>query len=210
MPPQETLAVRYHWVFHGVMIAAIIAAIVMNVLIRSGRRASHPLADYGALPNFSLTERSGKPLTQADLLGKIWIADFIFTHCAGPCPLMSARMAKLQASLKELADVRLVSFTVDPVRDTPSVLAKYADNYGADPKKWFFLTGEASAIYSLSTNGFHLAAIEDSDGKNQPDHSTRFALVDRKAHLRGYYDGTSEEAIARLITDVKQLLRERS
>jgi protein SCO1/2 len=201
---------RYRWVFHGVMLAAILVLVVLN---QRNRRKPTPvpqptsIAEYGVVPDFKLTERSGKPFQLADLRGKIWVADFIFTHCAGPCPLMTTRMAGIQKSVLGLNDVRLVSFTVDPDRDTLEVLAKYASNYGASADKWFFLTGQKAALFSLATNGFHLAAIEDSSGGSQPDHSTRFALVDREAKIRGYYDGTSEEATARLIADVKALTR---
>ena len=201
---------RYRWVFHGVMLTAILVLVVLNQ--RNRREPTPvppptPIAEYGVIPDFKLTERSGKPIQLADLRGKVWIADFIFTHCAGPCPLMTTRMAGIQKSVLGLNDVRLVSFTVDPDRDTPEVLARYASDYAASADKWLFLTGPKAALFSLATNGFHLAVIEDSDGGSQPDHSTRFALVDREAKIRGYYDGTSEEAMIKLIADIKALTR---
>ena len=214
---------RYRWIFHGVMLSAILLVVVLNLRLRSERelrqltlpneslpgQSASKLSDYGALPDFALTERSGQPLKLQDLRGKVWIADFIFTHCAGPCPLMTMRMSKLQESLQKNPDVRLVSFTVDPARDTPQVLSEYAANYGASRDRWFFLTGEQAAIYNLATNGFHMAVLEDASGNKQPDHSTRFVLLDRGARIRGYYDGTSEEALDQLLKDVSTLLREK-
>jgi protein SCO1/2 len=122
---------------------------------------------------------------------------------------MTTRMAKLEQSLKSVPDVHMVSFTVDPARDTPSVLAKYADEYGASRDRWFFLTGEQAALYSLATNGFRLAVIENADGTSQPDHSTRFVLVDRRARIRGYYDGLEEDAMKKLLADIQRLRREK-
>jgi protein SCO1/2 len=196
-------------VIHGTLITGIVIVAFLNLRMRTQRSASAPLPEYGALPAFALTERSGKPLTLSELAGNIWIADFIFTHCAGPCPLMTTRMARLEQSLKALPDVRLVSFTVDPARDTPQVLAKYADDYGASRDRWFFLTGEQATIYSLATNGFRLAVIENADGTSQPDHSTRFVLVDRRARIRGYYDGLEEEPMKKLLADIQALRREK-
>ena len=96
----------------------------------------------GKLSDFSLVERSGEALGLADLKGKVWLAGFVFTHCAGPCPLISAQMSALQRPLAEFEDVRLVSLSVDPERDTPAVLSDYARRYEADPDRWLFLTGK--------------------------------------------------------------------
>ncbi len=174
-------------------------------------RPAKPIPMLGTVPEFALTERSGQPLTLADLRGRIWIADFIFTHCAGPCPLMTAQMARLQRSLATANDVRLVSFTVDPERDTPPVLAAYAKEFGADPQKWFFATGPKKAIRELANKGFRLSAIDNTGPDRQPDedtilHSTHFVLVDRAANIRGYYDGLETNGVAQLLKDVNALL----
>ena len=165
------------------------------------------LADYGAVVDFRLTERSGISVGLAELSGTVWVADFIFTNCAGPCPLMSLRMSYLQDSIVAdpyLADkmVRLVSFSVDPDRDTPEVLAAYATRYEADRDRWWFLTGDMGIIKHVSIDGFHLS---------RPDepilHSTLFALVDQKGHVRGYYHSDDTDLIPHLITDITALLR---
>src|SRR6185295_576676 len=113
------------------------------------RLASRNIATYGQAPVFSLTNQNGQPFGSADLANKIWIADFIFTSCPGPCPIISSRMSELQKPL-EKTDVHLVSFTVDPDKDTPQVLRNYADRLSAKPDRWDFLTGKRSAIYDLS------------------------------------------------------------
>ena len=115
---------------------------------------------YGQVPDFSLIDQSRQNRTLADLKGKVWVADFIYTSCPDTCLLQTAQMTKLQKDLSEEKDVRFVSITVDPERDTPEVLAEYAKRYGADTEKWFFLTGEKESIYRLAEEGFHLTAME--------------------------------------------------
>ncbi|HEV3257992.1 MAG TPA: SCO family protein [Gemmataceae bacterium] len=143
--------------------------------------------------DFSLTERSGRTITREDLLGKIWVASFIFTRCAGPCPQVTGNMARLQAQLAGDDGVMLVTFTVDPKYDTPKVLRTYAAHYGADPKRWLFLTGDQDKLYALIRNSF-MSAVEQTKGAartpgNEVTHSTRLFLVDRKGHVRAYFDG---------------------
>ena len=115
---------------------------------------------YGRVPEFSLIERSGRRVQAADLLGLVWIANFIYTHCTDTCPLQTAEMVRLQAEFRTAADLRFVSITVDPARDSPQVLAGYAGRYGADPARWLFLTGEKAAIYRLAREGFRLGVEE--------------------------------------------------
>jgi protein SCO1/2 len=162
---------------------------------------------YGKVPTFQLTNQNGQPFGSAQLTGKIWIADFIYTTCPGPCPMISTRMGELQKPL-EKTDVHLVSFSVDPGKDTPDVLRKYADNLHADPKRWTFLTGTKSSIYKLSHDGFKLAVSDGSEAEGMPVHSTRMVLVDRHGEIRGYYDAIGPDAITELVADTNHLLRE--
>lgn len=172
-------------------------------------RKGQALPVLGQVPEFSLVERSGRPIALADLAGKVWIADFIFTHCAGPCPLLSVQMGALQDLLSEMPDVRLVSITVDPERDTPRLLSDYALRYGADRDRWLFITGEKPAVYRLIREGFRVVVgDEPEEGTDQIMHSLRFALVDRKGRVRAYYDGTDAELADRLLPDVRRLLQE--
>ena len=171
------------------------------------------LAPIKTLPDFVLTERSGRPRTSADLRGKVWIADFVFTRCGDTCPMMTQQMAKLQARLA--ADprrerVRLVSFSVDPNFDTPAVLRDYAEAYDADPALWLFATGDRDAIWSLANEGFMLGVGQSPNPNPRMPifHSSRFALVDREGRLRGFYEGLEAAEQERLVRDVQRLLDE--
>jgi len=165
------------------------------------------VSSYGTVPSFQLVNQSGRPFGSAQLAGKIWIADFVYTTCPGPCPMISSRMSELQKPL-EKTDVHLVSFSVDPERDTPAVLRDYAEKLQADPARWDFLTGQKDAIYKLSHDGFKLAISDGSSEQGIPVHSTRIALVDRRGEIRGYYDATEADAITKLLADTNHLLRE--
>jgi len=171
------------------------------------RLASRSLGNFGTVPSFGLTNQDGQRFGSAQLSGKIWIADFIFTSCPGPCPLMSTRMSELQKPL-EKTDVHLVSFTVDPEKDTPVVLRYYAQKLNAQPKRWDFLTGSRATIYSLSRDGFKLGIATDEDDAGTPVHSTRVVLVDRRGAIRGYYDVLEPDAVTKLLADTNHLLRE--
>jgi cytochrome oxidase Cu insertion factor (SCO1/SenC/PrrC family) len=199
--------------FFGVLplVVAVAGALLAGYLALSGRHDSDvPLRSYGLVPPFSLTERSGKTITNHDLTGKIWVADFIFTTCPGPCPLISAHMAQLQSKLAGDNRVQLVSFTVDPQDDTPSVLSAYADRLGADREHWWFLTGPEKPLYDLIENGFY-QAVQDNHGKHlEPgqyvvSHSTYMALVDGSGTIRGFYQGLDMDEQAGLVKAIHQL-----
>lgn len=155
------------------------------------------------LPTFTLTSDKGTPFSPEDLAGKVWVADFIFTSCPGPCPIMTRNMAGVAETLKMISDVAFVSISVDPETDTPEVLAKYGAQHGADPARWHFLTGTPEAIQSVAAEGFMVGAIDDP-----MIHSSKFCLVDRAGQIRGYFTGTDEDDVDRLITAVHQLLKE--
>jgi protein SCO1/2 len=168
------------------------------------------LQQYGSVPDFTLTERSGASMSLAQLRGKIWIADFIYTNCTDTCPLQTAMMAKLQDEYASKPEVQLVSITVDPERDTPQTLAHYAARYKADAARWFFLTGQRDRIIGLMQNGFHLSVASLPNGAEQGGmipHSPRFVLIDKAARIRGYYDSRELEAFVRLKNDVESLLK---
>lgn len=151
-----------------------------------------PREDPGYIvPAFTLTERSGKQVTREDLRGKIWLAGFVFTRCTGPCPQVSATMAQLQTKLKDVSAFRLVTFTVDPVRDQPEELKKYAENFRADADRWLFLTGKEETIQKLLDEGFHIHADRVPNAKpgEEYDHSTKLMVVDHAGVVRGVFDG---------------------
>jgi len=169
--------------------------------------AQRTVSSYGTVPNFELVNQDGQRFGSVQLAGKIWIADFIYTSCPGPCPMISMRMSELQKPL-EKTDVHLVSFSVDPEKDTPEVLRGYAEKLHAEPKRWDFLTGRKSAIYNLSHNDFKLAVSDGSAEAGIPVHSTRMVLVDRHGVIRGYYEATDADAVTKLLADTSHLLRE--
>jgi len=160
---------------------------------------------YGDVPRFDLTAQDGRPFDSQALQGKIWVADFIYTTCPGPCPRMTSQMREVQDSLAKVPDVRLVSFTIDPATDTPAVLAAYAKEHGASAAMWYFLTGPVPTLQMLDRDAFKLGNI---DGTLQ--HSTRFVLVDGRQRIRGYYDTSEPGAISKVISDARALSSERS
>jgi cytochrome oxidase Cu insertion factor (SCO1/SenC/PrrC family) len=161
------------------------------------------LPTFGTVPEFTLTAEDHRTITQRDLLEKVSIVDFIFTECAGTCPMMSTKMSDLQRTLTGESAIQFVSYSVDPETDTPEVLTEYAKHYGADLSKWIFLTGNKSAIYRLSKEGFHLGL--DIEGDNAIIHSQKFVLVDHHGAIRGYYDSEDEEVMKNLVRDAKIL-----
>lgn len=161
------------------------------------------------VPAFALTERSGKRVTNADLAGKAWVASFVFTRCTGPCPAVTATMARLQSEIGDQPGVRLVTFTVDPGRDDPAELTRYAANFRADPERWLFLTGSEAEIHALLKDGFKVA-VERSTAKNPDpgqefDHSTRLAVVDKHGQIRGYFRGLADEDEAGFTDNLRRL-----
>jgi protein SCO1/2 len=178
-------------------------AIILSLVACNTKTAS--LSTYGAVPDFQLTAQTGQPFDSKTLAGKIWVADFIYTTCPGPCPRMTSQMHQVQQAILPMGDVKLVSFTVDRSHDTPPVLAEYAKVHGASAEHWYFLTGPQPTLQMLDKDAFKLG---DVDGKLM--HSTRFVLVDRNARIRAYYDTSESDAIDRVIRDIMALARERS
>jgi protein SCO1/2 len=204
------------WALCVIGLAGLIGSALWNGFGAGLRYSARPekalegLGNFGTVPDFSLLERSGISINLSDLQGKIWIVNFIYTSCPDTCPLQSAEMAKLQGELDHEATFRLLSITIDPERDTLQVLSRYADRFGADPKRWLFLTGEKEEIYRLAQQGFHLSAVPVSNSEGNKGtafiHSSRFVLVDGEAEIRGYYVSTDPDALRRLRRDLKTLL----
>ena len=172
--------------------------------------SANGLNQYGSVPDFLLTERNGDTVSLADLRGKIWIADFIYTTCTDTCPLQTAMMAKLQEEYAGKPNVQLVSFSVDPERDTPQILTQYAAKHQADAKRWYFLTGQRDRIMRLIREGFHLSVAalpNDAESSGMIPHSPRFVLVDSEARIRGYYDSREIEAFVRLKNNIDTLVK---
>jgi protein SCO1/2 len=177
---------------------ALIAAIYVYL-----NYSSEPLKNYGPAPSFTLTDTDGADFSSDALADKIYVADFFFSTCAGPCPTMSANMKKIQDHFEGREDVALASFTVNPIYDTPEVLAKYAAKLRADTRQWRFLTGTVEELLRISVDGFMIG-----DPDNLMNHSQKFVLVDRAGLIRGYFEGTSDEEVKQLIKAIERLRKE--
>jgi protein SCO1/2 len=192
----------------GFLVLALLAVAAATVVQRL--RKPEPLPILGQVPAFTLTNRDGRVVHRSDLDGRPWVADFIFTRCPASCPMMTARMKRLNRSLPSDLPVHLVSISVDPAYDTPPVLQKYAESFEA-PDRWLFLTGEREDVRRLCVEGFKLGLDMAPAGAGGIEpvepilHSTRFVLVDGEGEIRGYYEAFDEESTAKLKRDVLAL-----
>jgi protein SCO1/2/putative membrane protein len=159
--------------------------------------------DYspGPIADFSLTDQDGKTVTRKDLLGKVWVASFIFTRCPNECVLITKNLGELQRQLGRNEDVVLVSFTVDPTHDTPAVLKAYAEQKGADSRRWIFLTGDEYTLKRL---------IVDSFKQPFAPHSPQLVVVDADGEFRGFiHDGTTLDEFPQLCRKIRWLILEK-
>lgn len=209
------------------MLLSIVGLVVLAALSYVGlaRGQATSLDIFGDAPAFALIDHLERPVSSEDLRGTVVVANFIYTNCQDICPLLSFRMQALQDRLRQDgllgSQVQLLSFTVDPARDTPPVLRAYAERYRVDTSAWRFLTGPERQLVPLVVDGFRLGvralppATVTPDGHDRghgaPEgydvmHSGRFVLIDRQWRIRAYYDGTDLD-LDRVLSDVRQLLR---
>ena len=179
--------------------------VLSTLLLLSACVTVKPLPVLSHVPQFQLTQQTGQPFDSHSLDGHIWVANFIFTTCDGPCPMMSHQMRGIQNSTHITPELKLVSFTVDPAHDTPPVLARYAAHFKADPERWYFLTGEMARLNDLGLNAFKLNSVDGG-----LSHSTRFVLVDGHRRIRAYYLSSDDGFPKRLLHDIRQLQSEPS
>ena len=185
-------------------VARVAAAALGAALLFASCMRPKPLSVMGQVAPFQLTDQNGQPFDSQSLAGHVWVADFIYTTCPGPCPMMTSQMHQVQTRTAEMPDVKLVSFTVDPAHDTPAALLQYANKFKADPARWSFLTGDAARLNEVGLNSFHLNGVDGST-----THSTRFVLVDRRMQIRGYYSTSQDSFMRQLLHDIRQLEQER-
>ncbi len=164
---------------------------------------------YQKIPHFVLLNQDSVPFDSRQLEGKVHVTDFMFTSCPGICPVMTLQMKRLQEMTKDFPPFQMLSFTVDPDRDTSSKLKVYAREHRADLKRWTFLTGPMDSIYKVGIEGYYLGMQKDSTEPGGYLHSGRFVLVDGKGLIRGYYDGTNVNDVNRLRDDLAVLLEEK-
>lgn len=184
-------------------------AVALLALFGAACSTAPPLEVMSRLSPFQLTSQNGQPFDSQSLEGHVWVADFIYTTCPGPCPMMSRHMSEVQNQTADMPDVKIVSFTVDPATDTPPVLAEYAKHFKADASRWYFLTGDRRKLNDIGRDGFKLNPVDGAvDGSIV--HSTRFTLVDRHMRIRGYYSSDEDGFVAKLLHDIRRLEGEKS
>lgn len=162
---------------------------------------------------FSFQNQEGNTITDQDVRGKVFVAEYFFTTCGTICPRMNVQMQRVQKAYAENNAVKILSFTVNPEVDTVEQMKMYAEGHGADAEQWWFLTGNKDSLYSLARKSFFV--LKPAEAKNLGDvgsdfiHTNNFVLVDREMQIRGYYDGTSTKEVDQLIHDVQHLLDEK-
>ena len=160
--------------------------------------------------NFSFLNQDGETVTQEEVKGKVYVAEYFFTTCGTICPRMNGQMRRIQFKFADNDDVRLMSFTVDPEVDTVEQMKRYADDHGAKTGQWHFLTGTKEDLYTLARKSFFV--LKPAEAQNLGDvgsdfiHTNNFVLVDRQSRIRGYYDGTSKSEVDELMKDIEYLL----
>lgn len=189
---------RTIWVGVGLVIVLAAAAFVLGRLQpRREVAATDALPVLGTVADFALTNQAGQAVTLADLRGRVWLGDIIFTRCPGPCIRMTRQMKSVQDALPPGGSVKLVTLTTDPEYDTPEILKKYADRNGADASRWMFLTGTEQDVRALGVNGLKLGSVPvKPEDRNSADdlfvHSTIFVLIDKQVRLRAAFETGGE------------------
>ncbi len=163
---------------------------------------------YHQIASFNLTNQIGQVVNQNTTKNKIYIANFFFASCQSICPMMSNQLQEVQKAFLADDSVLILSHSVNPLHDTVAVLSNYGDTYGAKTNKWHLLTGNKKQIYDLAKTSYLVNAFEDDGSPEGFLHSELFLLIDKKARIRGMYDGTNTSEVKKLIEDVKLLKQE--
>ena len=185
------------------IIYGIVAVILLVTFLFKESSTLDDLPISGSVPDFKFIDSNGETITREDMEGKVWVADFIFTTCTMACPIMTGNMNIIHKSFKDDNNVRIISISVYPEYDTPEVLKEYASRYNANTDRWHFLTGPEESVKNIIKTGFKIGDYEDIIF-----HSEKFALVDVRGNIRGYYSGMETEDMSKLKKDIKRLLRE--
>ncbi len=199
----------------GLFLTALLVglAFVSAKVLQRAREQKKPLPVLGQVGAFTLTNQIGQTITLTNFLGRVWIADVIFTRCQSTCEMLTRRLASLQPKLPPTSKLQLVSLTADPEFDTPTVLKKYAEAHQAQPERWQFLAGPKKEIYRLAIEDLKFTVLDKTQEKREPLeemflHSTLFVLVDQQGRIRGWFPGTEPSASDQLLAAVQHLLRE--
>ena len=163
---------------------------------------------YHMVSDFSFIDQDSIVVTQSIVNNKIYVADYFFTTCKSICPKMSDQMMRVQFAFKEDPEVMILSHTVDPEEDSPSVLKAYAAKHNSIKGKWYFLTGDKKALYDMARNSYYITAMPGDGGPDDFIHSEQVVLVDKEKRIRGFYDGTDYHEVTRLIDEINVLKKE--
>ena len=202
----------------GVVAFSLALSIAIVAYRHRGAEASGPLPVLAHIDGFSLYDQHGKTVKTGDLAGKVWVADFIFTGCQAACPMLTSKMRALQrhieereTALKHDLPVRLVSFSVDPEVDTSDKLLAYAAKWGADERRWIFLTGPLAEMNRAVTRGMKIPFEKGAADTAAFDvmHGERFVVVDKAARIRGYFE-TDDDGMARIKDAIESLASEKA
>jgi protein SCO1 len=182
----------------------LLCSLLMFVFATGCSDPASKLPKYDKVPPFQMLDANGRPFSERDLDGKVWIVDFIYTNCPAECPRMTSQMHKVEDRTGGESEVGLLSVSVDPDRDKPAVLKEFAGRYGAPNARWQFITGDQTSVHLLAYQTFHVG-----DVLGKIEHSTKFAILDKHRTVRGYYSSFSGDEISQMLKDVDSLRKER-
>ena len=163
---------------------------------------------YHTIAPFSMTNQNGQTITEKDYENSIYVADFFFTTCPSICPIMTKNMYALQEKLADLPQVKLLSFSVRPQIDSVAQLKSYALKNKVDDTRWNLVTGSKKEIYTLARKSYLVVKDDGDGGSYDMIHTENFVLVDKQKRIRGFYDGTQQEAMDAIYNDIKLLVTE--
>jgi protein SCO1/2 len=214
MNPPVHKVQRLVWGFLLIITAAIFCAFLWSKLRQRGVNPGKPLSVYGQVADFALTNQLGRRVSLADLRGQVWVADIVFTQCAGPCPIMTQRISELQSAVPASDPVKFITLTTDPDFDTPEVLKRYGEHFHADSNRWWFLTGTKPQIAGLARDSLKLTAIPKDPAEQESEvdlfiHSTIFVIVDKQGRFRGVFESLEPGVQAQIMAAINRLLREK-
>lgn len=195
MSAKQKWLIAFMWIVAGL-------AVLLAAAARFLARPSVQDPTLYDVPSFALTDQNGQTVTDASLRGNVWVAMVFFTQCPGICPAMMAQMRKIQQAVPH-ADVKIVSFSLDPEHDTPETLKAYADRLQADQSRWHLLTGPKQTMFEVA-RGLKLAAAP-AHGDQPITHTQKVLLIGRDNRVRGIYDSGNQASMDKLAHDAREL-----
>jgi protein SCO1/2 len=192
-------------IFYTVFFVALTVVFYLSI-----RKYIEPRNSISVVQPFEFTNQDGQPVSNKDVEGKVYVAEFFFTTCKGICPVLNTNMKKVYEQFKNEKDFVILSHTSDPATDSVQQLKKYADSLGVDTKQWIFLTGRKDSLYRMARISYTI----DDPANNLKDinddflHTQFWALVNKKGEVKKVYDGLKESEIKEMTGEIKRLLNE--